>query len=96
MKMNIIYTYYLATRLLAKGGTLLLKLYQTHHPATIGLLYLLYNDFDEISLVKPYSVAQQSASKYVLCLNYKQSKQPEISNLAERLESLKEEGKDLE
>lgn len=43
----------LAFKLLNKGGSLVLRTYDINLPFTCGLLYILYQSFDQITIIKP-------------------------------------------
>jgi hypothetical protein len=55
MKLYLSYSLYLSVRLLARGGNVIIKLYNTSQPATIEMIYIISSLFTSISLIKPIS-----------------------------------------
>ena len=64
MKLYFVYSIYLAVKLLARGGNIIIKLYNTYHPATIELIYMISNLFNTISVIKLLSSPPHSAVTY--------------------------------
>jgi hypothetical protein len=61
MNLYLSYSIFLSVKLLAKGGNLVQKLYNTSHPATIELIYLASSLFTSISLFKPLNSSPHSS-----------------------------------
>eukprot|EP00742_Colponemidia_sp_Colp-10_P011165 GILJ01012377.1.p1 GENE.GILJ01012377.1~~GILJ01012377.1.p1 ORF type:complete len:679 (+),score=102.48 GILJ01012377.1:143-2038(+) len=72
-----------AMQLLAQHGTLVVRLYETASSFTVGLLYILYRHFEQISIVKPRSTSLDSPERFVVCKGFNQSKPPIASYLSE-------------
>ena len=64
MKLYFVYSIYLAVKLLARGGNIIIKLYNTYHPATIELIYMISNLFNTVSVIKLLSSPPHSAVTY--------------------------------
>jgi 23S rRNA U2552 (ribose-2'-O)-methylase RlmE/FtsJ len=54
---------------LKKGGTFVLKVFDTVTPFTVSLLYLLYLHFEKMSIIKPVSSRPANSEKYLVCKN---------------------------
>jgi 23S rRNA U2552 (ribose-2'-O)-methylase RlmE/FtsJ len=54
---------------LKKGGTFVVKLFDTVTPFTVSLIYLLYLHFEKLSMIKPLSSRPANAEKYLVCKN---------------------------
>lgn len=65
MKLYLAYSIFLSVKLLARGGNMIIKLYNTSHPATIELIYMIASIFKSISLVKLISSSPHSSVKYI-------------------------------
>lgn len=61
MTQYLAYSLYMAAKLLARGGNLIVKLYNTYHPTTIELIYTISSMFSQISLIKPLNSAPHSS-----------------------------------
>lgn len=61
MTQYLAYSLYMAAKLLARGGNLIVKLYNTYHPTTIELIYTISSIFSQISLIKPLNSAPHSS-----------------------------------
>jgi len=60
-----------ALRTLAKGGSLLLSLYDTHRPLTLSLLFLLFKCFEHVSLHQPAATSGYGGGQTLLvCRNF--------------------------
>ena len=64
MKLYLAYSIYLSVKLLARGGNLIVKLYNTCHPATIEMIYFVASLFNSVSLIKPLSFPPHSSVFY--------------------------------
>lgn len=65
MKLYLAYSIFLSVKLLARGGNMIIKLYNTSHPATIELIYMIASIFKSISLVKLISSSPHSSVRYI-------------------------------
>ena len=65
MKLYLGYSLYLSIKLLARGGNLIVKLYNTYHPATIEMIYLISSMFTSISLIKLLSSPPHSSVFFI-------------------------------
>lgn len=54
-----------------KGGSFILKVFDTYSSLSIELLYLLNYLYSEIYIIKPYTSRPANSEKYVVCLNFK-------------------------
>ena len=64
MNLYLTYSIYLSVKLLAKGGNLVVKLYNTYQPATVELIYIVSSLFRSVSLFKPLNSAPHSAVRF--------------------------------
>ena len=55
---------------LNKTGNFIIKLYDSFTPFTICLIFLLYNSFQKITIVKPFSTRPYSASRFLVAENF--------------------------
>ncbi|KAJ3273681.1 FtsJ methyltransferase domain-containing protein 2, partial [Terramyces sp. JEL0728] len=62
-----------AMQVLVKGGTLVLKLFETKTVFTLELLYLLYLSFDTVSIIKPKTSRPCNSEKFIVCKAYQES-----------------------
>lgn len=60
----------LALKILAKDGNFIIKLYDTFTPFTIGLIYIIFKNFESVSIFKPVSTRQYSPCRYLVAENY--------------------------
>jgi len=60
---------YTAIHLQAEGGTLVLKIFDIHKPATIAILYILYTWYDQMYIIKPLTSRPANSEKYVVLSN---------------------------
>ena len=51
---------------------MVIKLHETHSAQSVAILFLLYNLFNRLTLVKPYTTNFISARKYLVCKGLKQ------------------------
>ena len=69
-KYMVIYTL-IALKCLCRGAHLVLKLYDMFTPFTNELIYILYKNFEQITIVKPFSSIQYTADRYLICTAFK-------------------------
>ena len=55
---------------LNKTGNFIIKLYDSFTPFTICLIFLLYNSFQKITIIKPFSTRPYSASRFLVAENF--------------------------
>ena len=60
----------LAFKCLSFGGNFIIKLYDTFTPFTIGLIYLIFKNFESVSIFKPVTTRQYSSSRYLVAEKY--------------------------
>ena len=60
-----------AFKVLNKGGTFILKIYDIFTRPTLELLFLLSSVFKNVNLVKPVSSRPANSERYVVCLGFK-------------------------
>ena len=60
----------LAFKCLSYGGNFIIKLYDTFTPFTIGLIYLIFKNFESVSIFKPVTTRQYSSSRYLVAEKY--------------------------
>lgn len=60
----------LALKVLSKDGNFVIKLYDTFTPFTIGLIYIIFKNFENVSIFKPVSTRQYSPCRYLVAENY--------------------------
>lgn len=54
-----------------KGGSFVLKLFDTYTKSTMDILYLLSCAYERIYFIKPYTSRQANSEKYIVCKNFK-------------------------
>ncbi|KFD49068.1 hypothetical protein M513_10010 [Trichuris suis] len=62
-----------ALMVLGKGGNFVCKLFDTFTVFTVGLLYLLWRCFDEMSIHKPHTSRPANSERYLICLSLKEN-----------------------
>ncbi|CDW57523.1 cap specific mRNA [Trichuris trichiura] len=62
-----------ALMVLGKGGNFVCKLFDTFTVFTVGLLYLLWRCFDQISIHKPHTSRPANSERYLVCLGLKEN-----------------------
>ena len=60
---------YTAIHMQKTGGTLVLKIFDIHKPATIAILYMLYTWYDQMYIIKPLTSRPANSEKYVVVSN---------------------------
>ena len=60
----------LAFKCLAHGGNFIIKLYDTFTPFTIGLIYIIFKNFESVSIFKPVSTRQYSSCRFLVAEKY--------------------------
>lgn len=69
----------LGLSVLCEGGTFVIKIYDTFTYFTISLIYILFNMFESLTIMKPFSTRPHSGSRYIVCQKLKENKE-EILN----------------
>jgi cap1 methyltransferase len=64
----------IAIKSLREGGTFVMRLYDMFTPYTVGLLYLLYRAFEQVTLIRPEACRPGSSERFVVCKQFKGSK----------------------
>ena len=60
----------LAFKCLSYGGNFIIKLYDTFTPFTIGIIYMIFKNFESITIFKPVSTRQYSSSRFLVAEKY--------------------------
>jgi hypothetical protein len=60
-----------AMHILAKGGSLLLKMFTIYEHETMCLMYLLCFSFTSVRVFKPATSIERDSEEYVVCLDYR-------------------------
>ena len=76
----------LAFKLLNNGGNFIIKLYDTFTPFTIGIIYMIFKNFESVSIFKPVSTRQYSPCRFLVAENYQKMKDDETNNSIKYLE----------
>jgi hypothetical protein len=84
---------------LSKGGNLVIKIYDTYTHFTISILFLLFNNFEKFTIVKPFSSRPHSSVRYVVCQKLTEYQPKVLEYLIELYEKyliILRSGKDLD
>ena len=65
-----------ATMMQKKGGSFILKVFDTFSSSTIEMIYFLTYLYEEVTIMKPMTSRPANSERYVICSNFKQ-----VSNL---------------
>lgn len=68
---------------LSTGGNFVLKIYDMFTNFTVSLIYILYNQFENLTIIKPFSTRPHSASRFIVCQKLIESKPPILQYLYE-------------
>lgn len=60
----------LAFKILNSGGNFIIKLYDMFTPFTIGLIYMIFKNFENVTIFKPVSTRQYSPCRFLVAENY--------------------------
>ena len=60
----------IAFKLLNRGGSLVLRTYDLHMPFSSQLVFLLSNNFEQITIMKPLSSNLHSAERFIVATNF--------------------------
>ena len=77
----------LAFKVLNNGGNFIIKLYDTFTPFTIGLIYMIFKNFENVSIFKPVSTRQYSPCRFLVAEKYLKRKDEETNNSIKYLET---------
>ena len=77
----------LAFKMLNPGGNFIIKLYDTFSPFTIGLIYIVFKNFENVSIFKPVSTRQYSPCRFLVAENYLKTREEETNNSIKYLEN---------
>ncbi|KAL6049228.1 Cap-specific mRNA (nucleoside-2'-O-)-methyltransferase 1 [Balamuthia mandrillaris] len=79
--------------ILRQGGNFVCKLFDVFTTFTAGLLYVLYQHFEQFSLIKPFASRPANSERYIVCKGLKQFRPMPVMNylfsVNERLNQLK-------
>ena len=64
---------------------MILKLFESESEFTVGLIYILYSQFESILLNKPYCTSPLTSSQYLICKGLKN-----VQGAKETVEKLKD------
>ena len=85
-----------ALRVQAKGGSFVLKLFETFTDVTLKMLYILTSFYEENYIYKPYYSRESNSEKYIICKNFKYDQvkdakvvEDKLINLEKILENMK-------
>ena len=67
--------------ILANNGSMVIKIFDIYHPATIDLIYMLAFYFKNVFIVKPYTSRAANSEKYLVCKGFKGIEQDDINSL---------------
>lgn len=81
--------------ILKKGGTYVMKIFDTFRSVTIRLLGLLYDYFEEFVICKPKTSRVLNSEKYIILKGFKGIQEDILDNLLSLLEGLDEHTLDL-
>ena len=76
----------LAFKCLSCGGNFIIKLYDTFTPFTIGIIYMIFKNFENVSIFKPVSTRQYSSSRYLIAEKYLKDTTESTNNSIKYLE----------
>ena len=76
----------LAFKCLSYGGNFIIKLYDTFTPFTIGLIYMIFKNFESVSIFKPVSTRQYSSSRFLVAEKYLKETEQATNNSIKYLE----------
>ena len=76
----------LAFKCLSYGGNFVIKLYDTFTPFTIGLIYIIFKNFESVSIFKPVTTRQYSSSRYLVAEKYLKDTNESTNNSIKYLE----------
>ena len=54
-----------------KGGSFVIKLFDTYTQASIDILYILSSVYEKVYFLKPHTSRQANSEKYIVCKNFK-------------------------
>jgi 23S rRNA U2552 (ribose-2'-O)-methylase RlmE/FtsJ len=75
----------------AKGGSFVLKIFETYTLITIKLMYILSSLYEECHIHKPYMSRESNSEKYIICKNFKYSHEKDntlLKNIIQKLENI--------
>ena len=76
----------LAFKTLNNGGNFIIKLYDTFTHFTVGLIYMIFKNFENVTIFKPVSTRQYSPCRFLVAENYLKSKDEETNGSIKYLE----------
>ena len=76
----------LAFKCLSYGGNFIIKLYDTFTPFTIGLIYMIFKNFESVTIFKPVTTRQYSSSRFLVAEKYLKGTNETTNNSIKYLE----------
>jgi len=76
----------LAFKCLSHGGNFIIKLYDTFTPFTIGLIYMIFKNFESVTIFKPVTTRQYSSSRFLVAEKYLKQTSETTNNSIKYLE----------
>ena len=76
----------LAFKCLSYGGNFIIKLYDTFTPFTIGLIYMIFKNFESVTIFKPVTTRQYSSSRFLVAEKYLKQTSETTNNSIKYLE----------
>ena len=61
----------LSLHLQCDGGTLIIKMFDILYYSSIQLIYILYQCYDTVTIIKPYTSRTTNSEKYIVCKGYR-------------------------
>ena len=76
----------LAFKCLSYCGNFIIKLYDTFTPFTIGLIYMIFKNFESVTIFKPVTTRQYSSSRFLVAEKYLKQTSETTNNSIKYLE----------
>ena len=65
------------------GGTFVLKTYDITSSFTAGILYILYQSFDKVAIIKPWTSRSSNSERFIVCKGFlRAGSEPVIAHLS--------------
>jgi len=77
-----------AVRLQGKGGSFVLKIFDTFTDVTVKIMSLLACFYDQVHIYKPLTSRPSNSEKYIVCTNFKGISKKEIDNLEKLIDNM--------
>ena len=69
------------------NGNMVIKMYEMHDVATVGIIFTLYNLFQRVCIVKPYATTFLSSRQYLVCKGLKQRRPQQVITQLAKLQA---------